>query len=200
MLNLQERNQLRKLMSQHFNTEELRDLCFTLGIEYENLGSDTKSGKIRELIAYCQRHACLGSLLNTCRQLRPHVQWPTLPTETNAPSPPDQTQTPPPFTVPATLELDFQQKAELVQALLDCPSMNDRGRRDAIVSNLPAAIKGSVVRDSASSFDVTNILDACLQYQNGLAQLIQIIRFYENNSLPMQRVEQTIAGFLTDGE
>jgi hypothetical protein len=65
--------QLRDFITRNFNDSELRDLCFDLGIEYENLGGDNKSAKARELVAYCQRHTRLAELEATCRRLRPHA-------------------------------------------------------------------------------------------------------------------------------
>jgi len=63
--------QLRDFITRYFNDSELRDLCFDLGIEYENLGGDNKAAKARELVAYCQRHGRLAELEDTCRRLRP---------------------------------------------------------------------------------------------------------------------------------
>jgi len=63
--------QLRDFITRYFNDSELRDLCFDLGIEYENLGGDNKSAKARELVAYCQRHGRLTELEDTCCRLRP---------------------------------------------------------------------------------------------------------------------------------
>jgi hypothetical protein len=66
---------LRRLIDQHFNLEELHDLCFDLGIEYENLPGRTKRGNCRELIAYCQRHGRIPSLLKELNRHRPGVPW-----------------------------------------------------------------------------------------------------------------------------
>ena len=64
---------LRDIIVLYFNDSELRDLCFNLSIDYENLGGDAKPGKARELVAYCQRHNRLAELEATCRRLRPHA-------------------------------------------------------------------------------------------------------------------------------
>ncbi len=64
--------QLRDFIVRNFNDNELRDLCFDLGIEYENLGGDNKSAKARELVAYSQRHGRLAELETTCLRLRPN--------------------------------------------------------------------------------------------------------------------------------
>jgi hypothetical protein len=59
----------------HFNEEELRDLCFQLGIDYETLPGDSKTIKARELVAYHERRNRIESLSQVCRQLRPNVSW-----------------------------------------------------------------------------------------------------------------------------
>jgi tetratricopeptide (TPR) repeat protein len=59
----------------YFNEEELRDLCFQLGIDYETLPGDSKTIKARELVAYHERRNRIESLSQVCHQLRPNVSW-----------------------------------------------------------------------------------------------------------------------------
>jgi tetratricopeptide (TPR) repeat protein len=59
----------------YFNEEELRDLCFQLGIDYETLPGDSKTIKARELVTYHERRNRIESLSQVCRQLRPNVSW-----------------------------------------------------------------------------------------------------------------------------
>lgn len=70
-----DRTKLRQVLADYFNEEELRDLCFELGIDYENLAGSTKSGKARELVAYCERHMRIGELAAACYRLRPQAPW-----------------------------------------------------------------------------------------------------------------------------
>ncbi len=65
--------QLRALITRYFNDSELRDLCFDLGIDYENLGGDNKTAKARELVGYGLRHGRLAELEAACRRLRPNA-------------------------------------------------------------------------------------------------------------------------------
>jgi len=62
-------------IDQHFNDEELRGLCFSLGIDYESLGGAGKAGKARELVAHCDRHGLLAKLAEQCRKQHPNVDW-----------------------------------------------------------------------------------------------------------------------------
>jgi formylglycine-generating enzyme required for sulfatase activity len=71
---LPDRADLRQKLAEHFNKEELRTLCFDLGIEHENL-PDTKDGMARELVAYCERQGRIPELAATCQRLRPRVEW-----------------------------------------------------------------------------------------------------------------------------
>jgi nucleoside phosphorylase len=66
---------LRQLLTLHFNTGELQNLCFDLNIDYENLPGQGKGDKARELIAYAQRHGRLASVISQARRLRPNADW-----------------------------------------------------------------------------------------------------------------------------
>lgn len=67
---------LRRLCSQYFDDSELRDLCFDLEIEYENLPGDNKLAKVRELLRYSTRHHKLPELIKLFVKSRPEIQWP----------------------------------------------------------------------------------------------------------------------------
>jgi hypothetical protein len=71
-------SEIRKLIDKHFNEEELRTLCFDLNMDYDGLPARGKTGKVRELIADCERKGLLDELLTKVRELRPNVQWPDL--------------------------------------------------------------------------------------------------------------------------
>src|SRR5258706_4922495 len=77
---------LRQLLTAHFNTGELQDLCFDLNIDYESLPGQGKGDKARELIAYAQRHGRTAQLVSLVRRLRPNVDWQSI-APTTAPAP-----------------------------------------------------------------------------------------------------------------
>ncbi len=66
---------LRQNIEKYFNMDELKDLTFDLGINYENIPGETISAKSRELINYCQRHNLLRELIEKCAELRSQVDW-----------------------------------------------------------------------------------------------------------------------------
>ena len=83
---------LRQELAAHFNREELRDLTFDMGIDYENF-PEAKDGFVRELVSYCQRHGRLVELVDKLQQLRPEVDWPTPDAPAPAPDRPADTLT-----------------------------------------------------------------------------------------------------------
>jgi serine/threonine protein kinase len=74
-LSHRQRAELRHKLDCYFSEEELRNLCFDLGIDYEALPAQGKSGKARELIAELERKRRLDALVALCRQLRPDASW-----------------------------------------------------------------------------------------------------------------------------
>lgn len=80
---------LHRLLDQYFSLEEIRTLCFDLGVDYDSVRGEGKSARIRELILVLGRHGRLPELITLAQQQRRHVNWP--------PVPPD-------FQLPASLE------------------------------------------------------------------------------------------------
>ncbi len=66
---------LRRNLEASFNLDELRGLCFELGINFENLRGDTLLAKTIELVSYCQRQRLLARLIEACLALRPEFDW-----------------------------------------------------------------------------------------------------------------------------
>jgi len=58
-----------------FNESELRDLCFQLNVDYEDLEGSGKRDKARELVTWMSRHSRLPDLTALATQLRPKVNW-----------------------------------------------------------------------------------------------------------------------------
>lgn len=73
---LEARRALHGLIHAHFDPEELRQLCFDLGVIYGDLGEGGHDDKIRELVLLSIRSGHVGRLLRRLRELRPGVDWP----------------------------------------------------------------------------------------------------------------------------
>ena len=56
------------------NAEDLRNLCFLLGLDYETLPGDSRSGKAREIVAHFDRREDLEALAAALHQLRPDIE------------------------------------------------------------------------------------------------------------------------------
>jgi len=70
---------LNQKLNNTFNKNDLKTLCFTLNVPYENLGAEEKDILIQKLIEYSTRHGCLAEISNYCQQERPHIIWPQFP-------------------------------------------------------------------------------------------------------------------------
>ncbi len=58
---------------QHYNLDEMRTLCFELGIKYGDIDGVTRQRKAQALIEYCDRHDLLDDLIRHIQQTRPYV-------------------------------------------------------------------------------------------------------------------------------
>ena len=64
---------LLQILDEYFSEQELRDLCFQLGIDYDDLPFSGQRNKARELIAYATRQGRLKKLSDEVRKERPHL-------------------------------------------------------------------------------------------------------------------------------
>jgi hypothetical protein len=79
---MRERAYTRKLLRvlvDRFSDDELRTLCFELGVDYESLGGTGKAGKARELLTFLERCRRVYELPAAGKWLRPDVTWPQAP-------------------------------------------------------------------------------------------------------------------------
>ena len=66
---------LREFIVNLFDENELQDLAFDLGVDYDSLAAIGKSGKARELISHFERRQKIGDLLQVCIEERPGIDW-----------------------------------------------------------------------------------------------------------------------------
>lgn len=64
---------LRLALTTLFDEEELRTLCFDLGVAYDNLPAQGISGKARELVSYLDRRGRTQDLVEIVSRLRPEL-------------------------------------------------------------------------------------------------------------------------------
>jgi len=70
-----QRAALRLKLVNNFGEEELRTLCFDLGVDYESISDDNKDIFVRELLILFDRRGNLKQLIAYCRRLRPNIDW-----------------------------------------------------------------------------------------------------------------------------
>jgi hypothetical protein len=69
------RTELYKLLVKHFNEEELKTLCFSLDVDYSNLGGEGTAGKARELVLFMQSRRRILELMKEIGNQRSDVRW-----------------------------------------------------------------------------------------------------------------------------
>lgn len=89
-------------------------------------------------------------------------------------------------------EWSFGEKVSVVNALLECPSIRGRGTRDAVVSSLHPYIRDNIERSDVARADVLAILDTCLNYKDGLADLVERIEAFDGGTKQMQNLKSTL--------
>lgn len=79
---------LRQILTTLFSEDDLRTLCFDLGIDYDVLPGEGKASKAVEMLISLERHNHLSDLIEVGKQLRPDIAWlaiSTVPHEGSAP-------------------------------------------------------------------------------------------------------------------
>lgn len=73
--------QLFNILIEHFSLSELKELCFSLNIDFENLPNSNKREFVLTLISYVNRRGRLQELNEYVIYTRPKIDWPTLTTQ-----------------------------------------------------------------------------------------------------------------------
>ena len=84
-------------LTAYFTLDELRTLCFELGLDPDNF-PPLKEGFVRELIIYLSHRGTLSQLISLCKKKRPHINWDDEPTHASS-----DLQPPEPFANPSEL-------------------------------------------------------------------------------------------------
>ncbi len=81
--------QLAKQIDRYFDLEDLRALCFELGVDYDSLRGEGKAAQARELVLLMERTGRINELAQLCASHRPNVDWdagPVAPTPAQSPA------------------------------------------------------------------------------------------------------------------
>ena len=93
-----------------------------------------------------------------------------------------------PLPAPKIRKVSPMQRVELAKLLLHCQSMKNQGSRTTII-NLLEDFSNNVLRDSNPLNDVLNLVNTCLDHENGVETLLDVVRSFEGKALPMQNVD-----------
>jgi hypothetical protein len=69
------KQELRRKIDKLFSEEGVKDLCFDLDIDFDNLPGETKKDIVRELVVYCEQHGRLEELASVCAMKWPNETW-----------------------------------------------------------------------------------------------------------------------------
>ncbi|MEU4804488.1 hypothetical protein [Actinosynnema sp. NPDC023587] len=83
--------------------------------------------------------------------------------------------------------------AELADALQSVPSIIDERGRLTVLGLLPAGIAGAIPSNARTRPYVIGLILACLDYEDGLAQLYKALVDLEGESLPMRRLHAALS-------
>jgi hypothetical protein len=98
----------------------------------------------------------------------------------------------PPAVGPAATQLTRPQLGALLTALLECPPLQSYERREALRLELRPAISHSVRHESDARGHVLQILETCLRYPGGLAELLEVLKLVAGPTPEVESVEMLI--------
>lgn len=91
--------------------------------------------------------------------------------------------------------LTVPQKLKLVDALLKVPTLQQEGRRTAVIAQLRPDIRDNIVWSGTPRTHVLSMVDTALAYPGGLEELLTLVRYFEGGSIPMQAADKLLATF-----
>jgi len=84
------------------------------------------------------------------------------------------------------INISRSDKQALIDAFATCPTLSNLETRDLIVSAL--SFGAIIQRNPATKLHITYMVNASLNYPNGMDELLELVQFYEQDSLPMRAV------------
>jgi hypothetical protein len=81
---------------------------------------------------------------------------------------------------------------EVVNCCLKVPVLAGQPGRDQVVRQLRPDIAAVAARYSQPRMDLHGIVTACLAYEGGLAEFVEVVGGFEGGSLPMRDLRQAV--------
>ena len=79
-------------------------------------------------------------------------------------------------------------KKQLIKLLIECPSLRDKDTRGSLLKMLPHDIANQIKVGHAITEHVVNIVDACMNYSDGLKHLFDAVRLFDDETEPFQKL------------
>jgi hypothetical protein len=86
----------------------------------------------------------------------------------------------------------------LTSALEAVPALADEGGRISVIGQLRADISATVRHDARARLHLLNLVRTCDDHAGGVQELIDVLTFVEGDSLPMRRVREIAAPWITE--
>jgi hypothetical protein len=99
---------------------------------------------------------------------------------------------PPPVPAGTVPALRGGEMFQLVDALLELPVMATPSGREEVVGALRKEIAAVIPRQSEARMDTYCILRTCLEYPDGLPELVAVVRAFVGDSAAMRALQETI--------
>ncbi len=85
---------------------------------------------------------------------------------------------------------DVKQKRELVELLLNCPTI--QGNIHVIKDELPPHIANAIKTNDSRKIYALNIVNACMNCDDGLKHLLETVQFFDDETKPFQNLKTFI--------
>ncbi|MCP3875218.1 MAG: hypothetical protein GY699_18945 [Desulfobacteraceae bacterium] len=79
-------------------------------------------------------------------------------------------------------------KKPLINLLLECPSIRNTETRGSLLKMLPRHIVNHISVGNTITESVVNIVDACMNYSDGLECLFEEMRLFDEKTVPFQKL------------
>jgi tetratricopeptide (TPR) repeat protein len=85
-------------------------------------------------------------------------------------------------------------KPRFIELLLDCPSIKDSERRKVVLNSLPDHISMAITIAHSPKEHVVNIVNTCMNFEDGIEQLIKAIQFFDEETRQFKKLISDFSG------
>jgi len=95
----------------------------------------------------------------------------------------------------STKKLSIQQKMQIVNALLECPSMQTLSQRQDILRELRSYIFHAIPERDKNRSHVLSIVNACLNFKGGVVELAELLHLFDENTEAVNNLDTVLEQF-----